>query len=176
MASRILLRLISNSLLPAVVVVIAKVGALVFLIQWFDLAWGVNTLSGFPGINFETLETTAFINSYSNLVMFLAALVGLMWVLAKAYHLHDTHVTPGFVLQLLSWNLTGLLTTSSEVYQQGLVWLSYVWLITLLMGLQVYLGTNYLWIFIFSLAVSLLSTWYLVSDVEREVYGDENYS
>lgn len=174
MASRILLRLISESLLPAAAVFFAKVITVVFLIQWFGLAWGINTLSAVPGIAFSDLATTIFVNSYSNLVMLLVVVIGLMWVLVKAYHLHDTHVSPSFVLQLLSWNLTGLLSNSSEIYHQGLVWLSYMWLVTLLTGFQAYIGTNYFWGFGFALIVSLLATWFFIADVEREVFGNGN--
>lgn len=169
MVSRILLRLIDEAVLPAVVVLVAKILAVVSLIYFLKLDWQFNTTSLIPEILFESSETVTFVNSYSNLFLYLVILLGLGWVLVRAYHLHDTHIAPSFVLQLLSWNLTGLLSSSDEVYHQGFIWFSYLWLVTLLIGLNTFLGLNYLWIFIFAIACSLFASWVLVADVEREI-------
>lgn len=169
MPSRILLRLIDEAIIPAIVVVVAKTVAVVILIQWLGLEWQFNTQSLIPGIVFDSPEVGVFVNSYSNLFLFLVILIGLGWVLTKAYHFHDRHVSPGFVLQLLSWNLTGLLSNSNEVYHQGLVWMSYLWLVTLLIGAHVLFGITFGWVLVVALALSLLATWLFVADVEREI-------
>jgi len=172
MASRILLRLIDEAIVPAIVVVVAKVGAVVFLVRWLDLGWHFNTETLLPSVVFENAEVGVWVNSYSNLFLYLVVLTGLIWVLVKAYHFHDRHVAPAFVLQLLSWNLTGLLASSEDIYHQGVIWISYLWLVTVLIAAHFLLGVTFGWILVVAGVLSLLATWLLIADVEREV---ENY-
>lgn len=169
MASRVLLRLIEEAIVPAIIIFVAKLFAVVFLIQWLGAQWQFNTLSAFPSVSFTDGATLLFVDSYSNLFMFIVAVMGLAWVLTKAHHFHDTHISPRFVLQLLSWNLTGIISTSNDLFHEGVVWFSYVWLATLFIGLHVLMGTTFLWVFIVALLVSIVMTWFLVSDIEREV-------
>lgn len=169
MASRVLLRLIDEAIIPAIVIFVAKLFAVVFLIQWLGARWEFNTLSIFPGISFEDTATLNFVNSYSNLFMYIVVVSGFAWVLTKAHHFHDTHISPSFVLQLLSWNLTGIISSTHELFHEGIVWFSYLWLATFLIGFHVLIGSTFLWIFIIALVVSIIMTWFLVSDVEREV-------
>jgi len=169
MASRVLLRLIDEAIIPAIIIFMSKLFAVVFLIQWLGARWEFNTLSFFPGVTFQDSATLIFVNSYSSLFMFIVVFLGLGWVLTKAHHFHDTHISPGFVLQLLSWNLTNVISSTHELFHQGVVWFSYLWLTTLLIGFHVVVGSTFLWVFVVALIGSLFPTWILISDVEREV-------
>ncbi|MCA9391737.1 hypothetical protein KC614_00845 [candidate division WWE3 bacterium] len=169
MPSKILTRLISEALLPAVLLVVAKVIGVLVLVKSFSIAWQLNTSSLLPDFVLHDKAATVFVNSYSNLIVFVVVIIGLAWVLTKAYHFHDTHIKPSLILQLLSWNLTGLMTSSHEVYNKGVVWISYMWLVVLLIGVHTFLQATYLWVFVFALVASLVATWYFVADVEREV-------
>lgn len=169
MISRTLSRLTLEAILPAIAVVVAKYVAVLFLTQWYNLQWHFDSQSLFPRLIFEDHEMTTFVNSYSNLFLYLVTLIGFGWVLAKAYHFHETHVAPQFVLKLLSWNMTKLLTTSEEIYHRGAVWISYLWLVTLLIVGHLILEITYWWVAVFAVACSSVVTWFFVADIEREI-------
>lgn len=171
MPSKILVRLISEALLPAVLLVVAKVVGVLVLLQAFSIAWELNTSSLLPDFVLANKDATMFINSYSNLIVFIVVILGLAWVLTKAYHFHDTHIKPSFILQLLSWNLTGLMASSEEIYHKGVVWVSYMWLTVVLIGVHTYMKANYLWVFAFVFVAAVVASWYFIADVEREVEG-----
>jgi hypothetical protein len=169
MVSRTLLRLLKEAVAPALLIVGAKVLSALALVYWFGLGWRLDSGFYLPRLAMENLELLRFVNSYSNLFLYGVVLLGFSAVLAHAYHFHDTHVSPAFVLRLMSWNLSKLLTTSEEIYHRGLVWVSYLWLVTLLVLLQVFVGTAYWWVGLFVTAFTLLVSWLFIADVEREL-------
>lgn len=161
--------MIDEAVIPALVLLISKVVAVFFLIQWFNLSWKFDTVSVVPNVVFENPEVTLFVSAISTLVMFVVAVVGLLWVLVRAYHLHDTHISPSLVLSLLSWNMSWVIGTSHELYHQGIVWLSYIWLITLMVAVHAFIGLSYVWELLAMLMVSAAVTWLFIADVEREL-------
>lgn len=169
MASKILLRLIDEAILPAVLVVFVKLVSLAALVRTFNYSWSLDTTAAFPALEIESHAALVTVNSYSNLAVFAAVAIGLVWILAKAYHFHDTHVAPTTTLKLLSWNLTGLLSNSYEVYHQAVVWLSYLWVVFLLMLVHTAVGLQYTWLTAAVFAASLFLTWLFIHDVEREI-------
>ena len=144
------------------------------LVQLFGVDWSFDFKTGFPSFIFSDQSVAVFINSYSNLFVYVVMLLGLGWMLTQAYHFHDTHVKPAFVLKLLSWNLTRLLGNTKDIYHKGIVWLAFVWLIAIYTGGQVLVGIQYFWVFMLILITTIVVTWYFIADVEKEVEGYEN--
>lgn len=173
MPSKLIARLISEALLPALLIVGGKIVSVYVLAQSFQLSWHLNPESLLPNFVFSDQAVTIFVNSYSNLIVYGLVMFGFMWGLARAYHFHDTHVSPALVLKLLAHNLTRLLGGTQELYQKSGVWLSYVWLVTLFIGFHVLVGLTYWWVFVLVVVLSLIATWYFIADVERELTGHE---
>ena len=169
MASRILLRLVDEAILPAVLVVFTKLASLAIIIYALQLDWRLNTTSAFPSLELGNHEQLLMVNSLSNLPVLIVISLGLLWILLRAYRLHDTHVTPSLTLKLLSWNLTRLLGTSYEIYNQAIVWLSYLWLVFFLMIIHTVVKLNYPWITVAAFGLNLFLTWLFIDDVEREI-------
>lgn len=169
MASRLLLRLIDEAILPAVLIILSKLVSLAALIRALGYSWRLTATGSFPVLQLGTQKQLLAVNSYSNLLTFLVVAIGLVWILAKAYHFHDSHVTPTMTLRLLSWNLTGLLSDSSEIYSQAIVWLSYAWLLFLLMVLQSMVGLQFVWLTVAVFVVNILLTWLFIHDLEEEI-------
>ena len=169
MSSRILIRLIDEAIVPALLVLLAKIIGILVLIQGLGLDWKFDPVALIPRIMFEGTDIVALVNTYSNLTMVAVAMGGLVWVLVRAYHFHDTHMQPSMVLQLLSWNMTGIIATSEQVYQQALVWLSLLWFAIAVMALQTLIGVNYGWSFAIAFFSGLFATWLMVADIEREL-------
>lgn len=169
MASKLLLRLIDEAILPAVLVVFTKLVSLAALIRIFNYSWELKTSAAFPSLQMGTHAQLVVVNSYSNLVTFAVVAAGLVWILAKAYHFHDTHVAPTMTLKLLSWNLTGLLSNSHEIYHQAVIWLSYLWLIFSLMIIHSAVGLQFVWLTVAVFAATIFLSWLFIHDIEREV-------
>lgn len=169
MASKILLKLIDEAILPAIFTVCAKILSLAVIIYFAQIPWRLSTVGNFPTIIFASNNDLIFVNSYSNLIMFLIIVLGLLWILTRAHIFHDTHISPSLTLRLLSWDLTELLTTSFNIYQKSVIWFAFLWLALLFLGLQVLLGISYFWIFVIAAVITVFLTWLLVEDIEREL-------
>ena len=169
MASKILLKLIDEAILPAIFTICAKILSLAVIIYLARIPWHLSTLGSFPTLTFASSNDLIFVNSYSNLIMFLIIVLGLLWILTRAHVFHDTHISPSLTLRLLSWDLTDLLTTSFNIYQKSVIWFAFLWLALLFLGLQVLLGISYFWIFVVAAVITVFLTWLLIEDLEREL-------
>lgn len=169
MISQLLLRLIDETILPAVLVVAVKIISMWVLTVAFGIEWQLSLSATASGIEFANHQGLILVNSYSNLMVVVVLTFQLIWVLAKAYHFHETHISPSFTLKLLSLNLTRLISTSVEVYHKALVWLSYLWLVVLLSFVHAAMGLAYGWVVAVSFAVALFVSWLFINDIEREI-------
>jgi len=169
MLSKTLIKLIDYAVFPAVIVVTSKVLGSIILLNKFNVGYEANGLS----IVFKNVEGFVAVNSYSSLIMFLAVLAGLMWVVLKAHVFHDTHIAPILSATLVELELDELINDTKTIYSQAFIWLTYAWLTTAIVGIQVYFGMTYAWVFYFSLTFSVLATALLAYDVERELVQDE---
>ncbi|MBM4402676.1 MAG: hypothetical protein FJ044_05525 [Candidatus Cloacimonetes bacterium] len=169
MVSKILLKLIDEAILPAVFTIAGKIFSLAVIIYLARVPWEFSTSGNFPTLTFVNSSDLIFVNSYSNLIMFLIIVLGFLWVLARAHIFHDTHISPSLTLRLLAWDLSSLLTSSRQVYQKAVVWFAFLWLSVLFLGLQALLAINYFWIFLLAAIAAIFLTWVLVEDLEREM-------
>ncbi len=169
MVSKILLRLIDETIIPAVLVVVTKVISMWLVTVVFGIDWQLSLSVTSRGIEFASREGLLMVNSYSNLIVVLVLGIGLVWLLAQAYHFHETHISPSFTLRLLSLNLTRLITSSVEIYHKALVWLSYLWLVVVVSLVHTLLDISYGWVTGVSFAIAAFLTWLFVNDLEREL-------
>jgi len=168
MISRILLRLIDEAIVPAILVIGVKILGMFAVTKVFGYTWSLD-LTSFFGLRFESREALLAVNSYSNLLVLLVLGAGLLWIIIRAVHLHDTHISPRLALRLFSWDLSHLVTTSVDVYHQAVVWLSYLWLFVLLGIIHAATGLAYGWTAAIGFTIAAFFTWLVISDVEREV-------
>lgn len=169
MVSRILVKLIDEAILPAVIVITAKVWGLIFTIWLFRIRWDVDFSGGLPTISFSTFQEYYTANTYSNLVMFAVIACGFLWVTTRAHLFHTTHISPFLTLRLLSWNLTRLLTNSHQIYHKAVIWFAYLWITILLMGTQTILKASSGAVSLACFILGIFLTWLFVADIEREI-------
>jgi hypothetical protein len=169
MISKILLRLIDETIVPAILVVVTKILGMWLVTFLFNIEWQISLTVGTKGIEFANREGLLMVNSYSNLLVMFVLTLGLLWLLAQAYHFHESHISPAFTLKLFSLNLTKLITSSVEIYHKALVWLSYLWLVVLLTFVHMVMGISYGWVTGVSFALAAFLTWLFVNDLEREL-------
>ena len=162
MLSKTLLKLIDEAILPAVIVVAGKILGIALLNPKFGLPFTLNlgTLSE-GNIN--------LVNAYSNLFSYGGVIIGLSFILIRSFFFHDTHISPQVTIRLYRFNLTSIIETTYELFHQAIVWLSYLWLLTILFILQAYWGLTPWNISLGTLAVTVVFSCLFAIDVDREI-------
>lgn len=167
--SRSLLKIIDKAIIPALLILTAKVVGLVIANYWYNLSWD-GTTSVFPLLEYRSEEAYIMANTLSNLFVALTILVGFLWMLIKAHWLHGSHISPKLSSTLVQKQLTGLIVGSWELYHQAVVWLAYLWIALILFAWQALLGVSPWWLAIGGAMAALILTWLLVADVEKEIH------
>lgn len=165
MFSRILVKLVDEAIVPALVLLSARVITALVLTKIHNMTFSF-TASGFV---YGSHDEFLFLNSYSTLAMVCVITVGLLYVLMKSHFFHSTHIKPHTSARLFSLNLSGFIQTSFELYSQGAIWLSYSYLLLFSTGIMLYFELIYTWIFYVSFVLTLISTYLFVIDVEKEL-------
>lgn len=170
--SKTLVKLIDEAIVPALIIVAAKAFGVFFVARVFGLPFEIKTktqILPLPTVSFDSLTDYVIANSYSNLIMFLMVVAGLIWVLVKAHHFHASHISPKLAARLTQLRLSGLISQTLDVYHQALVWLLFLWFTVALLGFYAYLGLAYKSFAIIAFLVAVNLTWFLIFDVEREM-------
>lgn len=165
MFSKILVKLVDQAIVPAIMLLASRVISVIALGRYFDKEIIVNN----AGFEFATPQDYVLINSYSILVMLAVISVGLLYILLKSFYVHDSHVTPHLTAKLFSLRLSSFIQTSFDLYSQGTVWTSYLYLMLLVSGVMVAFGLIYSWVFLAALVLSIVTTVLFVLDIENEV-------
>lgn len=165
MFSKILIKLIDQAIVPAVLLITVKIVSVVLLCRYF----GVNFTLESPGFVFTNTQEFLFINSYSTFAMVVALAVGILYTLLKSLAFHDSHITPGLTARLFSLRLSSFIQNSFDLYSQGTIWLSYLYLLLLVCAVMVVYKVLYPWVFLTTLALTIISTVVLVLDIEQEL-------
>lgn len=121
------------------------------------------------GFVYDSTEAFVFINSYSVLTIICVIAVGLLYVLLKSYLFHDSHIHPTLTAKLFSMRLSSVIQASFDVYSQGVIWLSYSYLVMMAAGVMTYFDLIYSWVFYTSFTLTILSSYLLIIDVEKEM-------
>ena len=165
MFSRILIKLIDQSIVPAIMLVTARIISLVLVARYFGIEYTV----GSQGIVYSDAGGYVLVNSYSVFIMVVLLSVGIMYILLKALLFHETHIAPHLTARLFSLKLSSVIQNSFDLYSQGSIWLSYLYLILLTSGVMAYYGLIYTWVFYVSLILTILTSVLFVFDVENEL-------
>ncbi len=169
MFAKTLIKLIDYAILPAFLIIGAKIISIVFLTNYFGVDFVIDRMQ----ITIQNSAEFIAINSYSSLIMFFTIIAGLIWVTIKAHVFHDTHITPAFSAKLFSMNMEDLIHTSETIFAQAFIWLSYAWISTIIFGIHAYYNMMYTWIFWLALSVTVFATGALALDIEREINTDK---
>lgn len=165
MFSKILVKLIDQAIVPAILLIAARVGSVFVVAKYFGLDF---ELTG-GGLVFNKPQDFVVINSYSTLVMIIALSVGLLFILIKAYIFHDSHISPQLTAQVFSLKLSTFIQDSFDLYSQGSIWLSYLYLLMFVSGVMALFGMIQAWVFLVSLVMTVLTTVFLIFDIENEL-------
>lgn len=165
MFSKILIKLIDQAILPAILLLVTRITSLLFFANLLDVPYEVTN----TGFTFFDNAAYTSINSYSILVMLVVLAGGVTYVVLKSFIFHESHIKPSLTARLFSLNMSSFIQTSFDLYSQGAVWLSYVYLMFLVSIFLAFFSLIHSWVFFVSLAITIVSTVALVFDIEDEM-------
>jgi hypothetical protein len=165
MFSRILLKLVDQAILPAVLLLATRIVSVLLISQKLEMFFDINH----TGIVFGKLADYLVVNSYSMLFMTGALVLGLTYIILKSYLFHDSHISPSLSAKVFSLNIPSFIQTSFDLYSQGTIWISYLFLMLIITGIMSLFGMVYPWVFHLSFVFTVVITVLLVLDVEHEL-------
>lgn len=168
MPSKLLLKLIDEALLPAILVLLVKVGAAAFFVFFGQIDLSLSWQGFFPIFGFASSTDLLRVHVFSDLVLVSFLGLILFFLLLRIHFFHHQHISPSLTIKILNFNLGVLITNSFQGFTRAFVWISFLWLATFLVLLNVWVGVESLGALFFSLVISLTLTFLFFLDAERE--------
>lgn len=165
----ILLKLIDESIIPSLALVLAKIGGLLLSVVIFNLDLNVNQISNglIPiALTFGTAEELMISNTLSNSLMLAVSLAGFGYVQYKISYFQDKRISPTKLISLADKDLLKLTESSRNIYAKALVWTIFLWISIILTVISVFLKESYLWIAPVALIAGIFCTLILVKNIE----------
>ena len=166
------LKLVREAILPALLLIFAKVIGVSLANYLYNLDWFISggiVFNGVPLIAYRDSESLILANSFSAFIALICLALGLGWVILRAHHFHSSHVHPKVATKLHQNGLEFLIQDSYQIYHEGAVWLSLLWFSFFLLAFQYYLGVaNLLALCVYGLAAVFLTTIFYL-DIEKEL-------
>jgi hypothetical protein len=94
---------------------------------------------------------------------------GLIFIILKSFVFHNSHISPGFSAKLYALKVPSLIQTSFDIYSQGTIWLSYLYLLLAVSAVMALFGMLYSWVLFIALVATVVATALFVMDIEHEV-------
>lgn len=165
MFSKILIKLIDQAIIPALLLVTVRLVSIVL----FSYQLGIPLDLAQNGFAFNTMAQYKDINSRSLMAMIACLALGVAYILLKSWAFHSSHISPKTTARLFSLKLSFFIQNSYNLYSQGAIWVSYLFLLVLTAGAMTVFGLVFPWVFIVGLAFTILATVLFVIDIEREI-------
>lgn len=163
-----LLKLLDVSILPAFLVISAKILGLVIGLKFLGLdATIANPLSKKP-LPWLDLPSLASLNTFTYSFMGLVLVIGTAWLLILAHYFHETHIQPKKAAKIEETGLSFLIINTHSLYHRLTIWLSILWFVSLLCLMESLNGLAYFWMSIVLLTISCVFTYILAEDLEIE--------
>lgn len=169
---RSLLKLIEYSILPAVILILAKIGGIYLAAALFNINVDIMP-SGDALMFFKSSvagQDITVVSTYSDLFMYLGIALGMTIILVQALYLHDSHISPKMVNELAKRDLMSLIKSSFELYHSGVIWLAFLWLAAILVLINTTKGVTGVWALgvclVFTISYSIIFLKDLFTEIE----------
>lgn len=165
MVSKILIKLVDQAIIPAILLLVTRVISVIFLADYFKAAVSIDN----TGFVFADKSEYFLVNTYSIFVMLVVIAVGLLYVLIKSFAFHDSHISPSLTTKLFSLNVASIIQGSFDLYSQGTVWISYLYLMFFVSATFSFFGLIDTWVVWVAFVLTILITVLFIIDVEHEI-------
>jgi hypothetical protein len=164
MYSKILFKLIQESIIPAFGLVVIKILTTIFYAR--DLGYKADLY------NISNLEVSLkdyqLINSHVLTGFVIFCFFGLSYCLVKSLFFHNSHINPRISLSLFNFRVGFLIQDSFHLFSQSLIWLLFNFSILFITFFLNYLGLIYGYVLLLSLVLTLIGLYFFILDVEYE--------
>lgn len=171
--SKLLKKILRAAVFPASLMIVSKVAGIYLLTKLKDLEWAIQTNIGnifSVKVVYPDFETALAVNSFSNLIMYAAILIGVGILLFQAYFLHNSHQDPKVLVKLIQFDFILWLIETKTLFPKLSVWLAFLWTATILILTQAIQSETHAWVAYIALPITIISTWLAARDFEREVH------
>jgi len=168
MFSKILLKLIEESITPAFAFLFIKILVTVYLGNSLGYNVGIYNVFSLE----VTKEAYSIINSYILVIFGLFCFLGMMYSVVKSLFFHKSHIHPGMTLNLYNFRATFLIQDSFHLYSQSLIWLIYLYIALFLTMILYFLGLTNGYVLLLISVLTPISTYFFVLDLENEIEKD----
>ncbi|MCL5003872.1 MAG: hypothetical protein M1352_01220 [Patescibacteria group bacterium] len=163
--SAFVVKLLDETVLPAVLVFCAKVTSLILAARFLGVSLTINR----GALVFGNLYGLVLANNFSNIFLGLVVLSGAAIVLVRLYFFHSSHLRPAIQVKLLESNLDFIVSTSFDLFHQAAVWLALAFVVTLAFIVQAIFGLTSVFIAVTAILSLTALTVLVILDFEREV-------
>ena len=172
MYSKILFKLIEESVFPALGFFILKV--IISLTMLSSFGYRVDLSSVF----WAEVTRTQYVEIVSNILLSFAifSFIGVFYSLIKSLYFHDSHVSPSLTLKLFHLRAGFLIQDSFHLFTQTLVWLLFSYMTLFISMMFFYLGLLNFYVLVVSLLVCPMATYFYLLDLEYELKNQEDGS
>lgn len=165
-------KLIDEAIVPAVVLILAKMLGLLLTSYFLNLPFDVQSrgfLRILPSIKFLSLKDYITAENYSNLAMLIAACLGTLFVLVRLHFLHESHVEPKVQVRLAALNFEKIISSSYHLYHSAATWLIFLWLTVAFLIVSTILKVTYFPITAIAMVIAVNFSWMLALDIQKEI-------
>src|SRR3989344_6534480 len=165
MSSPTLLRLIDESILPSIILLVAKFIGLVFIGAYLQLS----IVGIFSKSVVLTTEQYLTLNSYASFIMVMVYFLAFAFILLRGFKLHESHISPKAMLLMVSQGLLEMVVSSLKLFHQYIIWGLFSLLTAATLWVYAYNGLIFSWVAGTAVLGSVIFQWLIVLDIEHEL-------
>ncbi len=172
MVTKSITKLIDEAIIPAIALIVGKMLGLFLAIVFYHLDFVIvqgGIFKMLPVVTFTSPQNYILAENFSNLAMLFAASFGTIFVIFRAHFFHRSHIHPHLHAKLVSLNLESLITPSYDLYHQGAIWLTYLWLVVGFLVVSSTFGVTFTQISIIAFLIAANFSWIFALDIQREI-------
>ncbi|MDX9738810.1 MAG: hypothetical protein RBT33_00390 [Candidatus Dojkabacteria bacterium] len=147
--SKLLKRALKNSLFPAILMIAGKVLGIFLTSAIYGLTIEVgNELNGIfsTQIYFEDKAITLFVNSFSDLSMFLFLAIPTAYFIFKTAIFQSTVGNPKTIVKVTKFNILQWITKDDTTFLKIFIWCAFLWVASSIVVINVLQDSTYTWV------------------------------
>lgn len=164
--SKSLIRLVDEAILPAFLIVGAKVISIAFVNSILSLSF---YYQNFGKLYYVKSIDARMVNTYSDISVYSVLLIGVVFILIKIVFFSHGKASPSVLLKLAKANKVNFIQTSIELYHILFVWMIFLTGIVIYILTRTISAIDYLFP-VFPVFVTFLGiVWIIVKEVEKDI-------
>lgn len=167
--SKILLTLVDYAIFPAILSAGVKIASSLLFLYFLKIPFSFVKIGGLPIVVPEITTDFIKINALSDLALLTILSLVIVFLLVRAHFFHSTHLSPEMTIKTLDLNLARLIGNSFDLFSQGVVWLSFLWLTAFSLVLSFLWQSLNFAVLATSFTLCIFLTFVFILDVEREI-------